>query len=521
MAADNEGNPRHYGKEISVPEQPGGHLVIGATGDLLTLSPITVGHASSWYFLSWIYEPLVEPSPDTAEPSAVLAESWEASEDGLTWLFTLRENVTWQDGQPFTALDVKTTFDLFSSAEIGKSEWQEQVTSVETPDAMTVEFSTLVASADFPLYWGIYYVMPAHILQDIDPAEHAGHAVATGSDPAVIVGTGPFIFTEWVTGDLATVVANPNYWDGEPYLSQITRQVSERPLDLLKTGAVDYTGVSAAEINQLDATDLQLFDYLTSGWRFLMMNLDPEKTDIFQDVRVRQALFYAIDRQAIIDGVYFGYADPAVGYIPSTLWAYNPDGIELKYEYDPDLASQLFDDAGWTQGGEGSRENGGRSLAFTIHVPQENDDIVLLAQVIQEQWRLVGVEATIEVVSSNELDELLGQTRDFEALMWGFSMENVDLTWLLSCAAGEPGGANGGRYCNPEVDRLLTDATTEFDSEQRLELITEMNNLVLADLPIMTLVSQRVFAAATSRLHNAYPNAITPFFNIETWWLDA
>jgi peptide/nickel transport system substrate-binding protein len=480
----------------------------------------------TWSFLGLIFEPLIETNPLTLEPVGALAEAWEVSSDGLTWTFFLREGVTWHDGKPFTAEDVRVTYEMHLNPDTGSSytgDLDAKIDEIEVVDEHTVRFHLPSPLADFAVDVAIYFIVPAHIWDDVAGADVRSHPGATGLDPALVVGTGRFQFEEWTSNERAVAVRYDDYWGGRPHLDEIIFKVipdQSAGVAQLRTGEIDWLGnVPPASINELTGADVEVFNFSTLSFSFYATNLDPERTTLFQDVEVRQALMHALDREAMVEGIYFGYAEVAVGTMPTMSWAYNPDEIEHPYPYDVERAIELLERAGWTPGSDGVRQKDGQRLAFTMHGDAGDPITSQSLTAMQEYWRAIGVEMTPQLEPFQALVERI-VTYDFEAFLVGFIWGASPDQWALwGCDAYE-GGFNVVRYCNEEVDRLLAAARGEADQQRRIELYTAFQNELLADIPMAVMFFPEGISAVSTRVHNVFPSLVNERFNAETWWVE-
>jgi len=524
-----EGGDRLMGQDIEEAGSTGGVLINGGISDISTLSPVMTNDTASGNLQNFIFESLVEPDPGTLLPVGLLAESWSVSEDGLTWTFNLRDGVMWHDGEPFTADDVVFTYNLHMTEETNSprfSDFTSKIESVEAADDLTVVFTALQINPDFALDLAIYYIIAEHVWADVAPADHAADSGATGEDPSRVVGTGPFIFEEWLVEDRVTVVANPDYWDGAPHLdSFIYVNVADQAtlVQQLQTGEVDWGGVNEAAVVEFEGSDVTITEYPTLGFTFYGTQLDTEKSTLFQEAEVRQALLYALDRQAMIDAIRFGYGEVAIGTFPVLSWAYNPEGIdeELQYAYDPDHAMELLDSAGWTVGDDGVRAKDGTRLAFTMYTNAGNTVREQYLTIMQEQWAEIGVEMTPQLEPFPALVERITETFDFEAFLIGFNWSVPPDQSPMWHTDSYPLGFNIVKYSNPEVDALLDEALSELDQNRRVELYTEMQNILLAELPMAVLDFPQGIQGVNQRVHNLFPNGVNIRYNPETWWIES
>ncbi|MBX6343310.1 MAG: ABC transporter substrate-binding protein, partial [Thermomicrobiaceae bacterium] len=251
-----------------------------------------------------------------------------------------------------TANDVKFTYDLFMNKATKSprtSEMTERIKTVEVVDDHTVKFTLNAPAAPFLVDQMVYGIVPQHVLKDVDPAKLAQDPFSTGQKGRTI-GTGPFMFEEWVKDDHLTLAKNPKYWQGEPNLDRYVYKVvpdANVVAQQLKTGEIDYGAIEPSQVEDIRSQPgVNVVVYDTFSFTFYAYQLDPAKSQLFQEKEVRQALLYALDRESMIKAIRLGYGKVAVGTMPVLSWAYNPDAIKNKYEYNPDKAKQLLDQAG-------------------------------------------------------------------------------------------------------------------------------------------------------------------------------
>jgi peptide/nickel transport system substrate-binding protein len=522
-AGDDEDDPRSMGQLIEPAGSEGGTFVWGGVFEMDNFSPIL--NVDRYYNMSAIFESLVEPNPFTYEPVGCLAAGWEASEDGLTWAFNLREGVTWQDGKPFTSADVRATFETHE--QIPGGELVGRVSGIETPDATTAVFTLPGVNADFLLGTATYFIGAAHVLADADPAALEQHPSTSASDLTMVVGTGPFRLTELVPGDHITLTGYDGYWDGAPHLDEIIYRVLASyaaGFPQLQTGDLDWLYVEPDLLAELETSEnLRVAPYSSTGIDFYATNLDPDKSPYFQDERVRKALLYAIDRRTMVEAVLLGYGEVAHAAIATDSWVYSEDAMETRYDFDPARATTLLDEAGWLAGSDGVREKDGVKLAFNgwTQAGWQLGEQIMAA--IQEYWRQVGVDMTIQVEPDQPLFERYASTHEYDVLLWVTLTGGgpvPDQTSLWACES-YPDGGNRFKYCNPEVDALSAEALVELDREARIGLYQQIQNIIMDDLPIGPLFTELYTDGVNRRVHNFYPNQTHPFFNAETWWVEA
>jgi peptide/nickel transport system substrate-binding protein len=514
------------------PASQGGELVHTMTSDISMLSPVLRSDLySGWITNQFIFDPLVEFSVVDGSPAPRLAESWEIAEDGVTYTVNLQQGVTWHDGEPFTADDVIHTFDA-ALAEDSQSPYKTTIDvlleSYQKLDDHTVEFKARFQSAVFETdVMAQFGIMPKHIWGDVAPADWTGDAGTTGQDPSRVIGTGPFRFVEWVQGSNCTLERNPDYWSTmfTPVIDTYIYQVITDPtsnIAALQTGSSDFTEVPFGQARSLRESnpELNIIDYDTSDINYYVTNQDPEKALPFTDVKVRQALLYALDRDVIANTVFDGFAIRADGTQPVLSPAYAPERINTVYTYDPEKAAALLEEAGWTPGTDGIREKDGERLSFEMLYSEGYAPYESQVPYMQQAWREVGVEMIPAIIPFPTLldDTLAG---NYEMTLWGYGFDpDGDQSQVLGCENTPPAGFNASRYCNEEYDALIEPVASELDADKRVDLLIEQSNIANDDAAIGITVFLKDVFGASPRVHNVFPNGYDTAWWINRAWVD-
>jgi peptide/nickel transport system substrate-binding protein len=519
-------NLRWMGKEIEPAQHEGGTLVEAYLG--LADDAGLISGANDW----GIYEGLVEHPIDADElHSPNLAEAWEVSDDGLIWLFTLRQGVTWHDGEPLIIEDVKFSYDVYQITNPGGFTDFLGMESTEIVDERTFQVTANRPQADFLIYQaGEMVILAQHVLGAIPEEELVDFQLwslpaSTGSDPAQVVGIGPFKFKEFVRDDHVTLVRNDDYWDGRPHLEEvIVRAVADTTaaVTFLATGDIDLIGTERfnafepAAIAELDGNpDTVTAQFPSNLGYFAFMNNRPDRAHLFGEVAVREALLRALNRAALAETVGFGLAKIAHSVVPPAL-GFDEASMAVRYDYDPAAANQLLDEAGWLLNDDGTREKEGQPLAFVM-LTRVQPIHETIAAVLKEQWRVVGVQADIESVDDSVYYERQEEPYDFDIVLRGESPVLSD-SWFWGCEVDE--GLNLSGYCNPEVDMLWQQADREFDHAQRMALLTGVMDLLMSDVATLPLLWFDGVGAHNKRLHNVHFGQWNVRFNMETWWIE-
>lgn len=489
----------------------GGHLTEAFTSDIQTFNPVLSHDTTSNAVINLVFSQLVYTDPDTLDAAPDVATKWDVSPDGKTYTFTLRQGVTFHDGEPLTADDVKFTYDLLMDSKSGTTRattLNEHIASVTVKDPQTVVFTLKDVIAPFLNNDATYGIVPKHILGSAKLEEIPTHPFST-SKP---VGSGPFMLSEYKQGDHVTLSGYPKYFRGAPALDQYVFKVvkdSTVTVQQLKTNEVDIGSVQATLYDDAKKqTNFDTIPYDTFSYSILVFNLDPAKTALFQDVKVRQALCYAINRQGIVDRIRGGLSTVGVGVEPIRSWAYQPDKITLKYEFDPKKANQLLDDAGWVKAKDGVRAKDGKRLAFTMRTYTDVTADAYMA-VFQENWKDIGVEMTPQSEDFNIFVSRLAKTHDFEAFWEGFSY-GVDPDIQARFDSKQfPSGLNYGAYKNPQVDTALDQALHVLDRAKRTDLYVQAQNLIAADCPVLVTDFPKTIVGINKRVKNYIPTGLS------------
>lgn len=430
-----------------------------------------------------LYDTLIKYDPVDLHPVGALAESWEVSEDGLVWTFHLRDGVKWHDGHPFTAEDVKFTFDVWTNPKVPfyLSGNVNTVEKVEAVDKLTVKVYMKQPLASFPVLLGYNMnIIPKHLLSDYAPEELANPTEFLRHP----IGTGAFKFDRKQPGSYVRLVANEDYWGGRPYLDAIVVKVVpdiDTQLAQLQAGDLDFAVVEPYQLEAIKGVPGLKVDEAPQVNHFYidMNHLNP----IFQDKRVRQALTYAIDRQAIIDNLMMGTAQLATGPIsPLMKWAYEPN--VKQYPYDPEKAKQLLDEAGWKVGPDGIRRKGDMKLSFSIEVDPHpvRQQIALVAK---QSWEAIGAEVELEIYEySVILQHARGNPPTFDTNPnWLITPPDPDISTYYMTGAG----GNTSEFSDPRVDELLTRGRATFDPEKRAAIYKELQKIIAEEAPVIYL----------------------------------
>ena len=494
---------------------PGGTFIDSNVNDIQTIHPLIADDGPSLGTVGLIYDGLFGSDVRTGQPAPTgLADYWEIAPDGRVYTFYLNQNARWHDGVAITAADVQFSFDALADPDLGSSYSQSFLEATES--WRVVDEHTFEIVAKEPLFTFLYelfgLIVPKHVWESVPIKDWRTDGGATGQDPARVVGSGPFKFKEWRQGESITVVRNDDYYQKAPYLDEYVIRImpdNTSVTNALLNGEIDQAAVEPADAETVEATEgLDIAVYPTRGFTYYMTNLDPEKTTLFQERAVRQALFHAIDRESIVNDILLGYAEVARGTQPVISYAYAPDQITTIYDYDPEKAKALLAEAGWTDtDGDGIVDKDGQPFAFEFIYPSGTPTTDQMVAYLQDAWKAIGVDATPRALEFSALVEVITGNHDFEVAMLGFSWDASFIQDAMFGCDQYEGGFNMVKYCNEEVDALNFQAKRTFDEEARRELIIEATNLVNEDLPVAVMHFRKAIAGYSERLQNYQPSS--------------
>lgn len=444
-------------------------IAVAIGGEPDQLDPHKTTSYFSFQVLENVYDTLVEPD-ENLEMQPALAESWDLSEDQLTWTFQLREGVTFHDGAEMTADDVVYSFNRIIDDELSTAYRFSSVKKVSAPDPQTV---VITVSAPTPnLLSSIGGFKGVAIVEEKN--------VESGDITTAPVGTGPYELTDFTSGDHIDLEANPDYWGGEPTIPSIRyRFISEgsTAVAALKAGEIAWTdSIPPQQVEALSGDDAVAVDVVPSNdYWYLALN---EARKPFDDVRVRQAIANAIDRDAIAQVTSYGTAEVNQLAIPEdSAWYTSYD----TYSLDQQKAEDLLDEAGVSD------------LSMELMVSSDYPETVDAAQVIADSLSDVGIDLEIRSLDFGTwLDEQ--NQGNFDMLYMGW-LGNIDPDDFYYSQHHSDGSSNAQGYSNSEVDQLLDEGRTETDEDRRQEIYDEAATIIADEASYIYLYNPSVIQA--------------------------
>ncbi len=481
----------------------GGILKVGLQADPTALDPHKQSLTAIWHVIEHIYNGLTRiTTPElTIEPA--LAEGWEISEDGLSYMFVLREGVTFHDGTPLKASDVKFTFERLvdpATASTSASELA-SMKSVEATDDRTVVITLNAPDAAFLTN----LAQPALVIYS------EAFVMANNNDISqVAMGTGPFKFVEYVPNTRIVLERNENYWEeGLPYLDGIEMTIAADDTSrtaAVVSGAVDFIEyVPLRDVDTLQQDpNLALAGDINNNIRFIGFNLTKEPLD---NPLVRQAIAAVVDRDAMLGPTVFGHGTPVEALFPPSFWAALPQEIRPP---DVERAKALMEEAGHADG-----------FSTTITSWSQYSFLSNAAVVLQEQLRQIGIEAELNLVeNATMVEQVYSEGRTFDIAVTGESAFVDPNTLILpNFMSGE--SSNFASYSSEEVDTLIEQGIATTDQDERARIYQEIQTILLEDLPWINLFVANQYEAMKTNVKGYVHIPTGSNISFRTTWIES
>jgi len=504
-----------------------GQVVIGFSQEPTNFHPLMLGievdQGVHWNLFSplWGVDEKGQFTPQLALEAPTVANGG-ISADGLNWKIKLRPDVKWHDGAPFTADDVKFSLDLLNNKDFraNRRAGHELVRDIKIVSPTEIAWRMEKVYAPYVSILAWTFIVPKHILEkqtDVNSSAFAANPV----------GTGPFKWDARVPGDHISLKANPDFFGEGPHVQTIVfKYVPDLTVlfTQFQTGDIDYIGLQGITPDHFDEAK-KLADRVVSPVALpfienIAFNLGKP---VFKDKAVREALYYAMDKQAIIDAIYYGLPRPTESYLPVEAAAYNPN--LPKQSYDVAKANKILDDAGWKKGADGVRVKDGVRLAFVNSTTAGNHVREQAQQLLQQSWNEIGAEMTIQNLPPAVMwgDNWMQSKFDTAMVGIGFMIgpdaDTTDYFHSHSINARGGSGQNTTQYANPEVDKLLGDAANTVDQAKRNEIYKKQQELVRADLPYLPIFQYAMVEGTKKGLqgYKSNVNTQTNTWNVNVW----
>jgi peptide/nickel transport system substrate-binding protein len=528
---------------------PGGRLVVAQVGDPKTYQPVISTDTTSSGAYGWVYQSLTRGNKDTGEPEGNLAVAAPTvSADGLTLTWTLRDNLQWSDGTPFTGEDYRYTIEAVARSKktvrkstiqdiVGFADYRDGKTDqmagiTVSPDGKTIAVKLtkvfcpgiqslggtfvggLLPSAKFKQYWNNKSTDASANIDD-NPLNNA---------PPVSIG--PFVWVSATPGTEIRYKANDKYFRGKPFIEElIIKNYADTAAikAALLTGEVSYAGIQAADYEEVSKSELlKGYRFPGDGYTYIGWNAKAAKAPWLADVKVRQALWQGINVEAIYQKIVFGLAARQYGHIVKRSWGYPGDDQYNKYPYDVAKAKSLLESAGAKMGPDGVyRWTDGKSIAMRIETNSGNKTRETILEIAVEQYKQIGVKIEPVLESFNVLLDRTDPGPDFEGFIIGWAGVGEDPYSIWHSSQQGKSQFNNVGYSNPDVDKALEvnrngpDCSREARKKQLAISEKALNN----DAPYTFLYNQDALLFMNKKIQGTAPAAYSTTHNIEQWWI--
>ena len=486
-------------------------LIIGFTAPEGKFNPIYSSSVDDSYVTNLVFEGLMTNDVQ-GNPTGKVAKKWEISEDNKTYTFYLNKGIKFSNGEELTAKDVEFTYTSICDPKydasrtdaveklVGYKEYHEgdakTVEGIKVIDDYTISFTlTEVKAPALSSDFGYGIMCKGYYCFEKGDIEKMKNLFLKP------MGCGPYLFKEYKAGQEADFEKNANYWQGEPKINKVILKVTNAQTQIqgLSAGEVDIDRIGAApeNIQMLQSAgfiNMQL--YPDNGYGYIGLNL---KDDKLKDVKVRQALVYGLNRKGFIDARYKGYADVCNAPVSQVSWAYTDD--ITKYEYNPDKANQLLEEAGWIKKDDGFRYKDGKKFEIHWMTYQGSKYVEMLIPIVKENWKAIGIDVIPELMEFNTLCTKVYDEQKFEMynMSWSLSID-PDPSGIFSAKQAELGGYNPGSWVNQESEKLMADALKTTDTKERKKLYQEWLKVFTEDVPYVLLDQSKNMWAVSSRV---------------------
>ncbi|AWO93273.1 MULTISPECIES: peptide ABC transporter substrate-binding protein [Bradyrhizobium] len=504
------------------PAKPTGRVIVGLGQEPTVFNPLMVhievddGVHFSVFDALFRIDPqgVIQPNLAVEVPDQ---KNGGISEDGLKWRIRLRDDVRWHDGTPFSAEDVKFTLELITNPNFRswRTAGHALVRDITVISPTEISWRMEEPFAPYLSFLTETFIVPKHILEKEANPNNAAFNQAP-------VGTGPFKWGQRVPGDHLELVANPNYFGEGPHIERLVFKYIPDLTVLytqFKSGDVDLVGqpyITPDHYGEAKTLPNRVVTLVPrTSFESFYLNLERPQ---FKELAVREALYAAIDKEAIIQGLYYGVPTPTETFMPRQSFFFNAN-LPL-HQFDVNRAGKILDQAGWAKGADGIRAKNGVRLSFTNSTTSGDPLREQVQQFLQQTFAQLGVEMKISNLPAAVMwGEFWTQSR-FDSVIVGSSYligADPDVTNRLhsrSIAVKGGRGSNNAQYTNPEVDALLDKGARTFDPEARRAIYSRVQELVRRDLPFLPLYQSNAVEGLKKGINGFVPNGNT---RTESW----
>lgn len=493
----------------------GDRIIFGTIGEASNLISYLSTDSASHEIADLIFIAPLRYNKDL-EPEPWAAEKWEMSKDGKRLKFTLRKNILWEDGYELTAEDMEFTYKLVIAPETG---------SPYAEDFLRVKDFRLIDRYTFEVEYDAFFaravsswmspILPKHILE--------GQNIRNTPFSRKPVGAGPYKLKSWETGSRIILESSDTYFEGQPNIAEVVYRIIPDEatmfmetragrLDVMNLNPLQFLRQTGGEFWNEEYTK---YKYLASVYIFLGFNL---QHPFFKDVRVRQAISLAINRDALVKGVLLGQGVAAFGPYKPGSWAYH-SGLSPQAQ-DLNKAKRLLEKAGFKKGKSGQLYKDGIPFTFTILTNQGNEQRILTSTLIQSQLAALGIEVKTRTVEWASFIREFVNKGNFDAVILGWSItQDPDIFQIWHSSQAHDGGLNFTRYANPEVDKVLEEARSTPNREKRAELYYKLQEILVRDQPYCFLFVPYALPIVQKRFKGIEPALAGIMYNFDKWYV--
>ncbi len=510
----------------------GGTLRVGTSSGIDSMNPFVGFNQDDYSTWMYIYPSLIQYDTETYEFAPNFATDWEQSPDGLTVTYHTVPGATWSDGESLTAEDAAWTIStILKYAKGPAGAWAASVAFLRSVEA--TDDNTLVATYEKPAATalsglGLIPILPPQVWESYATGD--GKALKTypnvpeGGEPMVC--GGPFVLTEYRKHDIALFERNPTFYGTRPHIDGFGLQFFDNEdamITALKTGQLDAINeIPPTSVETLRAAGIHVYEGKALALRDFIINSNPDKPEHREllDPQVREALEYAIDRNAIIETAWLGFATPGDALIPEgdisggINW-HDPDLAPLPF--DLDKANELLDSLGYPKGPDGIRIAGDHPMAYDVIFPHDESGAGDRAfQIIQRSFDQIGVKLTQKKMDDSAAFDAIGSPDykylDFDLAMWDW-FPALDPDFLLSTLTCDQYGSwSDTGYCNPAYEKLYQEQQTAIDPEERQRIVYEMQRMLFDERPYIILTYDKRLDAWSTKW-DGFVESLQGFFN--------
>lgn len=470
-----------------------------------------------------------------------LAEKYEISPDNLSITFYLKKNIKWHDGEPFTAKDVEFTFTSMAHPEytgprygevekvLGAKEFHDgnadKVEGIKVVDDHTITFEfTEVFAPGLVRIGADRGIIPKHIWEGVPVKEWKEHAELLNNP----IGTGAYKLEKFVPGQYVELSAFEDFFDGKAKTDKFIFKVSNQDTAIaeLAKGEIDIADISALkaeDIKELKEDGLNIVSYAGKSYQYMGFNLRDKR---LQDKKLRQAVFYAIDRNAIVDKLMDGNGIVVNAPLVPTGWAYPKEGLN-EYNYNPEKAKELLKEAGYEdKDGDGWVEGkNGEKLTLVLKYPIGNKTREQSAPVIQKYLKDIGIELELRNMEFGALLDEVMANHEFDLYLLGSSLSldpDPKPIWHSDAASDEKGNAawNIVGFRNPEADKVIEQGLAAMDISEREKAYKTFCEIVNDEVPQVYLYAPSVVKAYNPKLKGFSPTTYLDYYDFENWYIE-